>query len=132
MATLLLFPSLCDDDNDNDDGDDDGGDDDDKDKEDDEEESPTLVPVPAKRGRPKGSKDAHPRTRTKPVHTPSKQYTHDDTEHHNSLATSTAPSATAELRREAPSLLHLEEAMANARQQEVDRRQNMYTSWLPY
>jgi len=98
----------------------------------DEEEPPTPAPVPAKRGRPKGSKDAQPRTRTKPVHTPSKQYTHDDTEHHNSPATSTAPSATAELRREAPSLLHLEEAMANARQQEVDRRQNMYTSWLPY
>ena len=99
--------------------------------EDDADEPPTPVP-PAKRGRPKGSKDVHPRTRTKPVHTPSKQYTHDDTEHHNSPATSTAPSATAELRREAPSLLHLEEAMANARQQEVDRRQNMYTSWLPY
>ena len=99
--------------------------------EDDEEEPPTPV-TPAKRGRPKGSKDVHPRTRTKPVHTPSKQYTHDDTEHHNSPATSTAPSATAELRREAPSLMHLEEAMANARQQEVDRRQNMYTSWLPY
>ena len=96
-----------------------------------DEEPPTPVP-PAKRGRPKGSKDVHPRTRTKPVHTPSKQYTHDDTEHHNSPATSTAPSATAELRREAPSLRHIEEAMANARQQEVDRRQNMYTSWLPY
>ena len=92
--------------------------------EDDEEEPPTPAP-PAKRGRPKGSKDAQPRTRMKPVHTPSKQYTHADTEHHNSPATSTAPSATA-------SLMHLEEAMANARQQEVDRRQNMYTSWLPY
>ena len=99
--------------------------------EDDEEEPPTPAPVPAKRGRPKGSKDAQPRTRMKPVHTPSKQYTH-DTAPNNSLATSTALSATAELRREAPSLLHLEEAMANARQQEVDRRQNMYTSWLPY
>ena len=97
--------------------------------EDDEEEPPTPAPVPAKRGRPKGSKDAQPRTRTKPVpqaaelqrsvHTPSKQYVdaHDGEERRSFAANP---------------MTHLEEAMANARQQEVDRRQTMYTSWLPY
>ena len=86
-----------------------------------EEETPTPAP-PVKRGRPKGSKDAQPRTRTKPVHTPSKQYTH-DTVHQNSPT---------ELRCEAPSLRHYEEAMEHARQREVNRRQTMYESWLPY
>ena len=34
--------------------------------------------APPKRGRPKGSKDTQPRTRTKPEpHTPSKQYEYD-------------------------------------------------------
>jgi len=100
--------------------------------EDEEEEPPTPAP-PVKRGRPKGSKDAQPRTRTKPVHTPSKQYVdaHDDTAHHNS-PTSSTPSASTELRSEVPSLRHYEEAMEHARQQEVNRRQTMYTSWLPY
>ena len=63
-----------------------------------------------KRGRPKGSKDAHPRTRTKPeTHTPSKAY----------------------FEAESP-LVHLEEAMADARQQELINKQNLYQSWLPY
>ena len=93
----------------------------DEEEEEEEEEDPPT-PAPAKRGRPKGSKDAQPRTRTKPVHTPSKQYTH-DTVHQNSPT---------ELRCEAPSLRHYEEAMEHARQQEVNRRQTMYTSWLPY
>jgi len=87
-----------------------------------EEEEETPTPAPVKRGRPKGSKDAQPRTRTKPVHTPSKQYTH-DTVHQNSPT---------ELRCEAPSLRHYEEAMEHARQREVNRRQTMYASWLPY
>jgi len=87
-----------------------------------EEEEETPTPAPVKRGRPKGSKDAQPRTRTKPVHTPSKQYTH-DTVHQNSPT---------ELRCEAPSLRHYEEAMEHARQREVNRRQTMYESWLPY
>ena len=82
-----------------------------------EEEPPT--PAPVKRGRPKGSKDAQPRTRTKPVHTPSKQYVeaHDTVHPPNSAA---------------PSLRHFEEAMEHARQQEMTRRQTLYTSWLPY
>jgi len=88
-----------------------------------EEETPTPAP-PVKRGRPKGSKDAQPRTRTKPVHTPSKQYVDaHDTVHQNSPT---------ELRCEAPSLRHYEEAMEHARQREVNRRQTMYESWLPY
>jgi len=101
--------------------------------EDEEEEEPPTPAPPVKRGRPKGSKDAQPRTRTKPVHTPSKQYVdaHDDTAHHNS-PTSSTPSASTELRSEVPSLRHYEEAMEHARQQEVNRRQTMYTSWLPY
>ena len=73
-----------------------------------EEEPETPAP---NRGRPKGSKDAQPRTRTRPPHTPSKQYMVSD-------------SATA--------MLHLEEVMASARQQEVLKRQEMYKSWLPY
>ena len=86
--------------------------------EDEEEEPPTPAP-PVKRGRPKGSKDAQPRTRTKPVHTPSKQYVDaHDTEHPPNSA--------------APSLRHFEEAMEHARQQEMTRRQTLYTSWLPY
>ena len=65
-----------------------------------------------KRGRPKGSKDAHPRTRTKPeTHTPSKAYTYEN---------------------ESPLLVHLEDAMADARQQELIKKQNLYQSWLPY
>ena len=88
-----------------------------------DEETPTPAP-PVKRGRPKGSKDAQPRTRTKPVHTPSKQYVDaHDTVHQNSPT---------ELRCEAPSLRHYEEAMEHARQREVNRRQTMYESWLPY
>jgi len=91
--------------------------------EEEEEEPPTPAP-PVKRGRPKGSKDAQPRTRTKPVHTPSKQYVDaHDTVHQNSPT---------ELRCEAPSLRHYEEAMEHARQREVNRRQTMYESWLPY
>jgi len=92
-------------------------------EEEEEEETPTPAP-PVKRGRPKGSKDAQPRTRTKPVHTPSKQYVDaHDTVHQNSPT---------ELRCEAPSLRHYEEAMEHARQREVNRRQTMYESWLPY
>ena len=76
-------------------------------------ESETPAP---KRGRPKGSKDAQPRTRTKPEpHTPSKKYMVND-------STQSAAS----------SLMHLEEVMANARQQELIRKQDMYRSWLPY
>ena len=92
-------------------------------EEEEEEEEEPHTPAPVKRGRPKGSKDAQPRTRTKPVHTPSKQYvdTHDDTVHQNS------PNSAA-----APSLRHFEEAMEHARQQEINRRQTLYTSWLPY
>ena len=91
-------------------------------KEEEEEDPPT--PAPAKRGRPKGSKDAQPRTRTKPVHTPSKQYVD---ELSNDTARQNSPNADA-----APSLMHFEEAMEYARQQEVNRRQSLYTSWLPY
>jgi len=74
-------------------------------------ESPDVTEDPVKkRGRPKGSKDAHPRSRTKPeTHTPSKAY----------------------VETESP-LLHLEEAMADARQQELINKQNLYQSWLPY
>ena len=89
-----------------------------EDEEEEEEEPPTPAP-PVKRGRPKGSKDAQPRTRTKPVHTPSKQYTH-DTEHHSPPNSAAAP------------LRYFEEAMEHARQQEMTRRQTLYTSWLPY
>ena len=65
------------------------------------------------RGRPKGSKDAQPRTRTKPevTHTPSKAYTYEN---------------------ESPLLVHLEDAIADARQQELIKKQNLYQSWLPY
>ena len=90
--------------------------------EDEKEEPPTPAP-PVKRGRPKGSKDAQPRTRTKPVHTPSKQYV----DEHNDTVRQNSPNAAA-----APSLRHFEEAMEHARQQEVNRRQALYTSWLPY
>ena len=68
-----------------------------------EEEPETPAPAP-ERGRPKGSKDAQPRTRTRPPHPPSKQYMVSD-------------SATA--------MLHLEEVMASARQQEVLRKQDV-------
>ena len=83
-----------------------------------EEEDDPPTPAPAKRGRPKGSKDAQPRTRTKPVHTPSKQYVeaHDTVHPPNSAAP----------------LQYFEEAMEHARQQEITRRQTLYTSWLPY
>ena len=77
-------------------------------------ESPDATEDPVKkRGRPKGSKDAHPRTRTKPeaTHTPSKAYTYEN---------------------ESPLLVHLEDAMADARQQELIKKQNLYQSWLPY
>jgi len=80
------------------------------------EEPPTPAPV-VKRGRPKGSKDAQPRTR-KPTHTPSKQYVDDDDTDPNSAAL--------------PSLRYYEEAMEHARQQEMTRRISLYTSWLPY
>ena len=70
----------------------------------------SVEPEPAKRGRPKGSKDAHPRTRTKPeTYTPSKAY----------------------FEAESP-LVHFEDAMADARQQELIKKQNLYQSWLPY
>ena len=73
------------------------------------------TPAP-KRGRPKGSKDAQPRTRTRPEpHTPSKRY----------VVNESTQSA-------ASSLMHLEEVMASARQQEMLRKQDMYRSWLPY
>ena len=89
--------------------------------EDEEEEEPPTPAPPVKRGRPKGSKDAQPRTRTKPVHTPSKQYV----DAHDTVHPS--PNSAA-----APSLRHFEEAMEHARQQEMTRRQTLYTSWLPY
>ena len=74
----------------------------------------SVEPEPAKRGRPKGSKDAQPRTRTKPEpHTPTKQYVNDSTQNANPM-------------------MHLEEVMANARQQEMLRKQDLYRSWLPY
>ena len=86
-----------------------------------EEEEETPTPAPVKRGRPKGSKDAQPRTRTKPVHTPSKQYVDaHDTVHQNSPNSAAAP------------LRQFEEAMEHARHQEMTRRQTLYTSWLPY
>ena len=89
--------------------------------EDEEEEEPPTPAPPVKRGRPKGSKDAQPRTRTKPVHTPSKQYVDaHDTVHQNSPNSAAAP------------LQYFEEAMEHARQQEMTRRQTLYTSWLPY
>ena len=73
------------------------------------------TPAP-KRGRPKGSKDAQPRTRTKPEpHTPSKKY----------VVNESTQSA-------ASSLMHLEEVMASAWQQEMLRKQDLYRSWLPY
>jgi len=74
-------------------------------------EQPEAQPAVGKtRGRPKSSKDAHPRSRTKPeTHTPSKAY----------------------VETESP-LLHLEEAMADARQQELINKHNLYQSWLPY
>jgi len=89
-----------------------------EDEEEEEEEEEPHTPAPVKRGRPKGSKDAQPRTRTKPVHTPSKQYVeaHDTVHPPNS----------------AVPLQYFEEAMEHARQQEITRRQTLYTSWLPY
>ena len=96
-----------------------------------EEETPTPAP-PVKRGRPKGSKDAQPRTRTKPVHTPSKQYTHDAVHQMATELPQQSCYSPTELRCEAPSLRHYEEAMEHARQREVNRRQTMYESWLPY
>ena len=87
--------------------------------EEEEEEPPTPAPT-VKRGRPKGSKDAHPRTR-KPTHTPSKQYVDDDDTVHSHPKSTTLPS-----------LRYYEEAMEHARQQEMTRRISLYTSWLPY
>ena len=88
-------------------------------EEEEEKEEEPHTPALVKRGRPKGSKDAQPRTRSKPAHTPSKQYVeaHDTVHPSNSAA---------------PSLRHFEEAMEHARQQEMTRRQTLYTSWLPY
>ena len=90
-----------------------------------------------KRGRPKGSKDAHPRTRTKPeTHTPSKAYI--ETE---SPLLDERFALGAELHEREPlgALLHEREplgallhAMADARQQELIKKQNLYQSWLPY
>jgi len=97
-----------------------------------EEEEETPTPAPVKRGRPKGSKDAQPRTRTKPVHTPSKQYTHDTVHQMATELPQQSCYSPTELRCEAPSLRHYEEAMEHARQREVNRRQTMYASWLPY
>jgi len=97
-----------------------------------EEEEETPTPAPVKRGRPKGSKDAQPRTRTKPVHTPSKQYTHDTVHQMATELPQQSCYSPTEQRCEAPSLRHYEEAMEHARQREVNRRQTMYESWLPY
>ena len=97
-----------------------------------EEEEETPTPAPVKRGRPKGSKDAQPRTRTKPVHTPSKQYTHDTVHQMATELPQQSCYSPTEQRCEAPSLRHYEEAMEHARQREVNRRQTMYASWLPY
>ena len=69
-------------------------------------EEPEDPPPAPKRG-PKGSKDAQPRTRTKPeTHTPSKQYT--------------APE------------YDLAAVMENAREQELLARNALYQRWLPY
>jgi len=107
-----------------------------------EEEEETPTPAPVKRGRPKGSKDAQPRTRTKPVHTPSKQYTHDTVHQMATELPQQSCYSPTEQRCDgngvaaafaaAPSLRHYEEAMEHARQREVNRRQTMYESWLPY
>ena len=97
-----------------------------------EEEEETPTPAPVKRGRPKGSKDAQPRTRTKPVHTPSKQYTHDAVHQMATELPQQSCYSPTEQRCDAPSLRHYEEAMEHARQREVNRRQTMYASWLPY
>jgi len=107
-----------------------------------EEEEETPTPAPVKRGRPKGSKDAQPRTRTKPVHTPSKQYTHDTVHQMATELPQQSCYSPTEQRCDgngvaaafaaAPSLRHYEEAMEHARQREVNRRQTMYDSWLPY
>jgi len=107
-----------------------------------EEEEETPTPAPVKRGRPKGSKDAQPRTRTKPVHTPSKQYTHDAVHQMATELPQQSCYSPTEQRCDgngvaaafaaAPSLRHYEEAMEHARQREVNRRQTMYESWLPY
>ena len=76
------------------------------------EEEPETPAAP-KRGRPKGSKDAQPRTRTRPEpHTPSKQYLESDDS--------------------AGAMRHLEAVMQSAQQQEVLRKHEMYRSWLPY
>jgi len=75
------------------------------------EEEPETPAAP-KRGRPKGSKDAQPRTRTRPEpHTPSKQYLESDS---------------------AGAMRHLEEVMQSAQRQEVLRKHEMYRSWLPF
>jgi len=97
-----------------------------------EEEEETPTPAPVKRGRPKGSKDAQPRTRTKPVHTPSKQYTHDTVHQMATELPQQSCYSPTEQRCEAPSLRYYEEAMEHARQREVNRRQTLYASWLPY
>jgi len=70
-------------------------------------ESVEEAPAPPKRGRPKGSKDTQPRTRTKPEpHTPSKQYV--------------APE------------YDFVAAMEKVREQELLARDALYRSWLPY
>ena len=71
------------------------------------EEPEDSLPAP-KRGRPKGSKDAQPRTRTKPEpHTPSKQC-------------AAAPE------------YDLAAVMENAREQDLLARDALYQRWLPY
>ena len=71
-------------------------------------EEPETLALAPKRGRPKGSKDAQPRTRTKPeTHTPSKQYT-------------AAPE------------YDLAAVMENAREQELLARNALYQRCLPY
>ena len=94
--------------------------------EDEKEEPPT--PAPVKRGRPKGSKDAQPRTR-KPTHTPCKRYVDDEQQSCSAERhTVHSPPKSTTL----PSLRYFEEAMEHARQQEMTRRISLYTSWLPY
>ena len=69
-------------------------------------EKPEDPPPAPKRGRPKGSKDAQPRTRTKPeTHTSSKQYAAE---------------------------YDLAAVMESAREQELLARNALYQRWLPY
>ena len=71
----------------------------------------TPEPVAPKRGRPKGAKDVHKRTRARPeTHTPSKAYVENDT-----------------------STVHdFHEAMRRAQEQEILWLNDLYKSWLPY